>query len=76
VSPPVGEEEALTVICHAIYERITVAGPETGVRLTQPYGLALTLPCSPWRARQSWRALAAYGCRLGTRVDRSRDAAA
>jgi hypothetical protein len=44
-------------VLHAIYERITVAGPEiVGVRLTQAayaHGLALALPERlNWRARQ------------------------
>jgi hypothetical protein len=44
-------------LMHAIYERITVAGPEiVGVRLTQAayaHGLALALPERlKWRARQ------------------------
>jgi hypothetical protein len=44
-------------VIHAMYERITVAGPEiVGVRLTQAayaHGLALALPEKVgWRARQ------------------------
>ena len=64
-------------VLHAIYDRITVAGPEiVGVRLTQAayaHGLALALPEKvKWRARQVSSAPSASARQTASTSDGSR----